>query len=66
MIKNKIKTYREKNGFSQEKTAVLIGVSRNALASIERGEAIPNLKIALKLSLLFNVNVEDLFYFDKN
>ena len=64
MLKNHIKNHREKLGYSQEKTAILIGISRNALASIERGEAIPNLKIALELSWLFNVTIEELFYYE--
>ena len=64
MLKNRIKDKREELGYSQEKAAFLVGISRNALGSIERGEAIPSLKIAFKLSYLFKVTIEELFYFE--
>ena len=43
--------YRKKKGFSQEKTAEMLGISRQHLASIEA----PGMNRGLSLELLFNI-----------
>ena len=60
-VENCIKDLREKKGLSQEALAELVGLSRNAIGSIERGAAIPTVRLAFCLSLVFEVPVNKIF-----
>jgi len=59
--KNNLRTYREKEGLSQEKLAEKVKVTRQTIISIENGRYVASLELALKLAKLFKVKVEDLF-----
>ncbi len=59
--KNRLKEYREKMCYSQEKLAELTGVTRQTIISIEGGRYVPSLELSLKLSKIFRCKVEDLF-----
>jgi len=61
MILNNIKNYREKAGATQEDLAIAVGVSRQTIISIEKGNYEPSLGLALKLAKFFQVRVEELF-----
>ena len=61
LSKNKLKEYRENAGFSQEKIAELVTVTRQTIISIEKGRYVPSLELALKFAKLFDCRVEDLF-----
>lgn len=61
MIINRIKEYREKNKLTQEELASAIGVSRQTIIAMEKGNYEPSLGLALKLSRYFRVPVEELF-----
>ena len=63
ILKNNLKTVRIEKGFSQQKLADLVGVSRNTLSSIETGQFNPTAKLALVLCIALEKNFEDLFYF---
>lgn len=65
LSKNRLKEYREKKGYSQEKLGGLVGVTRQTVISIEGGRYVPSLELALKLAKLFKCKVEDLFGVDK-
>lgn len=58
---NRLREYREKAGFTQERLATLAGVSRQTINSIEAGRYVPSLELALKLGKVFRCRVEDLF-----
>lgn len=60
-IFNLIKTLREEKGISQRQLAEIVGLSRNALASIERNEAEPSVRIAYCISLYFEKPVNEVF-----
>ena len=60
-MKNKVREYRERKGLTQEALGKSVGVSRQSIISIEKGQYIPSLPLALKLSRVFSVTVEDLF-----
>lgn len=57
---NSIKTYREKQGYTQEELGDLLGVGRAAVAQWERGANVPKTKTLLKLASIFKCSVEDL------
>ena len=61
MITNSIKTYREEQGMTQEELAAAIGVSRQTIIAMEKGNYEPSLGLALKLAKHFKVSTEDLF-----
>jgi len=61
LSKNKLKEYRENAGFSQEKIAEMVAVTRQTIISIEKGRYVPSLELALKFAKLFDCKVEDLF-----
>jgi len=58
---NTIKIERAKKNLTQEELANNIGVSRQTINSIEKGKYIPSTLLALKLSNIFGVSVNELF-----
>ncbi len=61
MIKNRIKVFRAIHDLTQEQLAQKIGVSRQTINSIEKGKFVPSVLIALKMSKLFGVTVNEIF-----
>ena len=64
MISN-LKYYREQKGFTQEQLAAFVGVSRQSIISIEKGQYVPTTVLSLKFASALSVSVEDLFQLDK-
>ena len=62
MTFNNIKTLRKKQGLTQEELCQTIGISRQHLSQIERNLAIPSIIIALKIAVLFDKRIEEIFY----
>lgn len=60
-MKNTLKVQRAIHDFTQEELAKKIGVSRQTINSIEKGRYIPSTLLALKLSELFQVTVNEIF-----
>lgn len=66
-LKNNLRKFRfEKDEISQQALANAVGVSRLTIHSIETGKFNPTTLLALKLAHFFRVQVEDLFYLDKD
>lgn len=61
-MKNKIKVYRAMHGLTQEQLADKIEVSRQTVIAIESDKYLPSLGLAFKISKLFQVKVEDIFF----
>jgi putative transcriptional regulator len=61
-MKTNLRKFRfERGELSQQQLADLIGVSRQTIVSIERGDYAPSVKLALLLAEKLETNVEDLF-----
>lgn len=60
-MKNSLKVERAIKDVTQEELAVIIGVSRQAINSIELGKYVPSTILALKLSRFFEKSVNDIF-----
>lgn len=60
-MKNNLKVQRAKKDLTQEHLAKLLGVSRQTINSIEKNRYVPSTLLALKLSKIFEVNVNDIF-----
>ena len=63
ILKNRLKEVRKAKGYSQQKLADEVGVSRNTISSIETGQFNPTAKLALILCIALDERFEDLFYF---
>ncbi len=60
-ITSQVNEYRLKLGLTQEQLAEKIGVTRQTVIAIERGNYTPSVLLALKLAATFSVSVESLF-----
>lgn len=60
-MKNKVSEFRKKYGFSQDRLAEKLGVSRQTIISIEKGKYNPSLPLAMIMAELFETNVESVF-----
>lgn len=61
MLRNTLKVQRAMKNLTQEQLAKLLGVSRQTINSIEKNRYVPSTELALKLSKVFGVSVNDLF-----
>jgi len=61
MIINSVQTLRQDKGLTQQELAEKVGVTRQTVISIEKGNYTPSVLLALKLAQVFNVSVEDIF-----
>lgn len=60
-IINKVYELRTQKGVTQEGIALEVGVSRQTIIAIEKGNYTPSITLALKLSRFFNVPTEKIF-----
>lgn len=60
-MKNTLKVQRAMLDLTQENLAKKIGVSRQTINSIEKNRYVPSTVLALKLSKVFNVPVNEFF-----
>lgn len=58
---NTIKVERAKKNWTQAELAEKIGVSRQAVNSIETGKFVPSTLLALKMARVFDTTVEIIF-----
>ncbi len=60
-MRNTIKVERAKKNWTQAELADKIGVSRQAVNSIETGKFVPSTVLALKMASVFETTVEVIF-----
>jgi putative transcriptional regulator len=60
-MRNTIKVERAKKNWTQADLAEKIGISRQAMNSIETGKFVPSTVLALKLASVFGTRVEEIF-----
>jgi putative transcriptional regulator len=65
-MKNCLKVERAIKNVTQDELAKIIGVSRQAINSIELGKYVPSSILALKLSRYFNKSVNEIFTLEEN
>lgn len=65
-MKNNIKVERAIKNITQEELAKQIGVTRQAINSIELNKYVPSTILALKLSNFFNKTVNELFSLEES
>ena len=62
---NPLKEDRAQLNINQQEMGRRIGVSRQTISQIERGDYSPSVTLALKLAKLCNVAVEDIFEYQE-
>ncbi|MDU1202926.1 MAG: helix-turn-helix transcriptional regulator [Clostridiales bacterium] len=62
---NRLKEYRAKIKVNQTEMGNLVGVSRQTISQIERGDYSPSVTLALKIAKVLNVSVEDIFSYEE-
>ena len=62
---NHLKEYRARIGVNQQEMGQLVGVSRQTISQIERGDYSPSVTLALKRAKVFEVPVEDIFEYEE-
>jgi putative transcriptional regulator len=60
-VENTLPELRKEHGWSQQKLADALGVSRQTVISIEKGRFDPSLPLAFRLASLFGCTIEDIF-----
>jgi len=65
-MKNNVRYERKKINMTQENLALLIGVSRQTINAIETEKYNPSVLLALKLSDVLKVSVNELFIIEQN
>ena len=60
-LKNRLKEYRARINVNQTELGSMVGVSRQTISQIERGDYSPSVTLALKIAQVFQVKVEDIF-----
>lgn len=60
-ILNEVNTLRNALGITQEDFAQAIGVSRQTVSAIEKGNYTPSVHLALKIAQFFKIPVEKVF-----
>ncbi|KUG62291.1 DNA-binding protein [Kocuria rosea subsp. polaris] len=63
-MRNLVNDSRQRLGWSQQRLADELGVSRQTVISIERGRFDPSLPLAFRLAGVFNSTIEELFFPD--
>jgi putative transcriptional regulator len=61
LIENRIKILRAVQNWTQADLAEVLGVSRQAIISIEKYKYTPSLELAFKIANAFNVSINEVF-----
>ena len=65
-MKNRVQELRKAKGLTQEQLGEIIGVSRQTIHAIEKEKFDPSLPTAFKMAEVFNLPIEQFFFFTKD
>lgn len=65
-ISNSVFKSRKNKKLTQEELASKVGVTRQTIIAMEKGNYTPSVLLAMKIAKLFRVKVEDLFRLKKS
>lgn len=65
-MKNKIKELRLEHGMTQQELADRVCVSSRTIISLEKQQYNPSVLLAYKISLVFNLTIEETFIFEED
>jgi putative transcriptional regulator len=65
-LQNRLKEYRARLGVNQQEMGELVGVSRQTISQIERGDYSPSVVLALRIAKVCKVTVEEIFIYEED
>lgn len=65
-VANSVRKYRTRAKMTQEGLGKEVGVSRQTIIAIEKGDYTPSILVALKIAQVFKFPVEKIFYIKKH
>lgn len=65
-MKTRIKELRARFNLTQEQLAQKVGVRRETIVFLEKGEYNPSLKLAAKVARVLNLTIEEIFIFEES
>lgn len=63
---NHLKEFRARINVNQHEMGQMVGVSRQTISQIERGDYSPSVTLALKIAKIFEVPVEEIFEYEED
>ena len=64
-VTNKVYELRKEKDITQEQFAKALGVTRQTVIAIEKGNYTPSVLLALKIAKYFKRSVEEIFFYEK-
>lgn len=64
-MQNRVKELRARFQYSQTDLAERVGVTRQTIAAIEKGDYTPSLLLGLSICKMFNLPMEDVFWLEE-
>ncbi|MDZ5470734.1 helix-turn-helix transcriptional regulator (plasmid) [Bacillus sp. 31A1R] len=65
MLKNRVRELRARFNLTQGDLAKEMGVTRQTVGFIEKGDYAPSITLVLKMAEVFNVSVEEIFWLEE-
>lgn len=66
ILVNNLSELRKEKGINQTDLGIMVGVSRQTISLIERGDYNPSVMVALSLAKIFDLSVEDIFTLEED
>jgi putative transcriptional regulator len=66
IVTNRVKELRIERGWTQQKLAKAVGVSRQSINSIERNRYVPSLPLALEFAQVFGCSTDAIFTLEES
>lgn len=63
-METRLRVFRAMKDITQEELAKAIGVTRQTIIAIEKGNYNPSLELAFKIAEYFEVSIEDIFIYE--
>lgn len=64
-VNNSVHKLRKQRKLTQEELAAKVGVTRQTIIAMEKGNYVPSVMLALKVAKAFKTHVEDIFKLKK-
>jgi putative transcriptional regulator len=64
-VTNKVREYRTRLNMTQDELALNVNATRQTIISIEKGNYVPSVLLALRIATVLKQNVEEIFTYEK-
>jgi len=63
-IKNRVRELRARHNLTQGELADDVDVTRQTIVTLEKGNYVPSLMLAMKIARIFKLPIEEIFYWE--